>query len=132
MWYAGIDWADSHHDTLVIDEKGRQVGSLRIAHTPAGMNQLNTFLEQIIGQASKEEMACIIETTHGLLMASLLEAGWPVYPVLVGSYIPTWCFHIFPLVESRGTHPLLTFVFLACVIYSKGGWMLPCSSFRIR
>ena len=26
-------------------------------------------------------MACIIETTHGLLIASLLEAGWPVYPV---------------------------------------------------
>src|SRR5437762_10365734 len=26
-------------------------------------------------------MACIIETTHGLLIAHLLEAGWPVYPV---------------------------------------------------
>lgn len=81
MWYAGIDWAMDHHDTLVIDEKGRQVGSLRIAHTPQGMNQLHTFLEQIIGTASKEEMACIIETTHGLLIAHLLEAGWPVYPV---------------------------------------------------
>ncbi len=81
MWYAGIDWAMDHHDTLVIDEKGRQVGSLRIAHTPQGMNQLNTFLEQIIGTASKEEMACIIETTHGLLIAHLLEALFPVYPV---------------------------------------------------
>src|ERR1700674_3752339 len=81
MWYAGIDWADTHHDALVIDEKGRQVGSLRIAHTPAGMKQLNTFLEQIIGPVPKEQMACIIETTHGLLIAHLLEAGWPVYPV---------------------------------------------------
>ena len=81
MWYSGIDWADTHHDALVIDEQGHQVGSLRIAHTPAGMNQLNTFLERIIGAAAKEEMACIIETTHGLLIASLLEAGWPVYPV---------------------------------------------------
>jgi transposase len=26
-------------------------------------------------------MACIIETTHGLLIAHVLEAGWPVYPV---------------------------------------------------
>jgi transposase len=81
MWYAGIDWADTHHDALVIDEKGHQVGSLRIAHTPAGMNQLNTFLERIIAAAPKEEMACIIESTHGLLIAHLLEAGWPVYPV---------------------------------------------------
>lgn len=81
MWYAGIDWADRHHDALVIDEKGRQVGSLRVDHTPQGMSRLNTFLEQIIGTASKEQMACLIETTHGLLIAHLLEAGWPVYPV---------------------------------------------------
>lgn len=81
MWYAGIDWADTHHDALVIDEKGHQVGSLRVDHTPQGMSKLNTFLEQIIGTAPKEQMACIIETTPGLLIAHLLEAGWPVYPV---------------------------------------------------
>ncbi len=81
MWYAGIDWADQHHDALVIDEKGRQVGSLRIDHNPQGFATLNTFLEQIIGSEPKEQMACIIETTHGLLITHLLEAGWPVYPV---------------------------------------------------
>ena len=81
MWYAGIDWADTHHDALVIDEKGRQVGSLRVDHSPHGMSKLNAFLEQIIGTAPKEQMACMIETTHGLLIAHLLEAGWPVYPV---------------------------------------------------
>src|SRR5258708_12490363 len=81
MWYAGIDWANDHHDALVINEQGRQVGSLRVDHTPQGMTRLNTFLEQIVGAESKEQMACIIETTHGLLIAHLLEAGWPVYPV---------------------------------------------------
>ena len=81
MWYAGIDWANDHHDALVIDETGRQIGSLRVEHSPQGMNRLNTFLEQISGSESKEQMACIIETTHGLLIAHLLEAGWPVYPV---------------------------------------------------
>jgi transposase len=81
MWYAGIDWADEHHDALLIDEKGRQVGSLRIDHSPQGLAKLNTFLQQIIGPEPKEQMACIIETTHGLLIAHLLEAGWPVYPV---------------------------------------------------
>jgi len=81
MWYAGSDWADDHHDALVIDEKGRQVGSLRVSHTSQGLTKLNTFLEQIVGTTSKEELVCIIETTHGLLIAHLLEAGWPVYPV---------------------------------------------------
>jgi transposase len=81
MWYAGIDWANDHHDALVIDEGGRQVGTLRVDHSPQGMSRLDTFLEKIVGSESKEQMACIIETTHGLLIAHLLEAGWPVYPV---------------------------------------------------
>ncbi|HYL43541.1 MAG TPA: IS110 family transposase [Ktedonobacteraceae bacterium] len=76
-----MDWADLHHDALIIDEKGHQVGSLRIDHSPQGFAKLNTFLQQIIGTEPKEHMACIIETTHGLLIAHLLEAGWPVYPV---------------------------------------------------
>ncbi len=81
MWYAGIDWASEHHDALVIDEKGRQVATIRVDHNPQGLAKLNTFLEQIIGSLPKEHMACIIEITHGLLIAHLLEAGWPVYPV---------------------------------------------------
>jgi transposase len=81
MWYAGIDWANDHHDVLVIDEQGRQIGSLRVDHSPQGLSKLNTFLQQIIGSESKDQLACIIETTHGLLIAHLLEAGWPIYPV---------------------------------------------------
>src|ERR1700736_2523779 len=81
MWYAGIDWANDHHDAVVIDEKGHQVGSLRIDHSPQGMSKLHTFLEQITGPHQRENLACIIETTPGLLIAFLLEAGWPVYPV---------------------------------------------------
>ncbi len=81
MWYAGVDWADQHHDILVIDEMGRRIGVLRVDHTPDGLSKLNAFLETITGPEQKEQMACIVETNHGLLIASLLEAGWPVYPV---------------------------------------------------
>ncbi len=81
MWYTGIDWADEHHDALAIDEKGHQAGLIRVDHNPQGFAKLDLFLMQIIGSASKEQMACIIETTHGLLIVHLLEAGWPVYPV---------------------------------------------------
>ena len=81
MWYVGIDWADTHHDALVLDEQGQRVGSVRVAHSTQGLANLTHFLAQIIGPEPKEQMACIIETTHGLLIAALLEAGWPVYPV---------------------------------------------------
>jgi transposase len=81
MWYVGIDWADTHHDAVALDEQGQQRGSVRVAHTAEGLAKLNAFLESISGPEQKEQMACIIETTHGLLIAHLLEAGWPVYPV---------------------------------------------------
>jgi len=81
MWYTGIDWADDHHDTVVIDEAGHQLASLRVTHTREGLDQLTSFLQGITGPDAKEQMACIIETTHGLLIAALLEAGFAVYPV---------------------------------------------------
>jgi len=64
----------------VLDEKGQQNGSLRVDHTPEGLARLNSFLESLTGPEHKEQMACIIETSHGLLIAFLLEKGWPVNP----------------------------------------------------
>lgn len=81
MFFAGIDWSDAKHDVVVIDETGQKLGSTRVEHTAEGLARLNTFLEQIAGPHQRENLACIIETTHGLLIAFLLEAGWPVYPV---------------------------------------------------
>jgi len=81
MRFCGIDWANDHHDALSIDEQGRQLGSIRVAHSPEGLNQLDTYLAGIAGPGGKEQLACIVETTHGLLIAHLLEQGWPVYPV---------------------------------------------------
>jgi transposase len=81
MKFCGIDWANDHHDALSIDEQGRQLGSIRVAHTPEGLNRLDAYLEALVGELGHEQVACIIETTHGLLITYLLEQGWPVYPV---------------------------------------------------
>jgi transposase len=81
MKFCGIDWANDHHDALSIDEQGHQLGSIRVAHTPQGLSQLDAYLERIAGPGGKEQVACIVETTHGLLIAHLLEQGWAVYPV---------------------------------------------------
>jgi transposase len=82
MWYAGIDWADAHHDAVVVDDAGQRVASLRVAHTAEGLAQLTTFLYGIGDvRLHPEHLACIVETTHGLLLSTLLEAGLPVYPV---------------------------------------------------
>jgi len=79
MWYVGLDWADTHHDVEVLDEAGKRVGVRRFAHNHQGLNELKQFLLGIA--PSPEELACIIETNHGLLITFLLGAGFPVYPV---------------------------------------------------
>jgi len=79
MWYVGLDWADTHHDIVVLDEAGRRVDSRRFAHSHDGLNELKQCLLSIA--ASPDQLACIVETSHGLLIAFLLEAGIPVYPV---------------------------------------------------
>jgi transposase len=81
MRFCGIDWANDHHDALCIDEHGHQLGSIRVAHSPDGLSQLDTYLERMAEPGGKDQLACIIETTHGLLIAHLLEQGWAVYPV---------------------------------------------------
>jgi transposase len=97
MWFAGIDWADQHHDVVVLDEHGQQVASLHVAHTAEGVGRLTTFLCQLSspgpaqaeaqgqGEAGAEphldQLACLVETTHGLLITALLEAGLCVCPV---------------------------------------------------
>ncbi len=79
MWYVGLDWADTHHDVDVLDEAGKRVGARRFAHSHEGLNELKQFVLSIA--ASPEQLACIVETNHGLLITFLLEAGFPVYPV---------------------------------------------------
>jgi transposase len=82
MWYAGIDWADDHHDAVVIDEQGKRVASCRVTHTPGGVAQLIAFLQETVASApTPQELACLIETTHGLLITALLDASLAIYPV---------------------------------------------------
>ena len=81
MWYAGIDWADTHHDVVVIDEAGRRVASTRVPHSPEGLSKLIRFLDEVCGSRHLDDLGCFVETSHGLLVAALLEAGLPVYPV---------------------------------------------------
>jgi transposase len=79
MWYVGLDWADTHHDVEVLDEAGKRMGARRFAHNHDGLNELKQFLLSIT--PSPEQLACIVETNHGLLITFLLEAGLAVYPI---------------------------------------------------
>jgi hypothetical protein len=50
-----------------------------VAPTPEGFAELTTFLHQTLGAApASQELACRLETTPGLLITALLDAGWAV------------------------------------------------------
>jgi transposase len=79
MQFAGIDWADQHHDVVVLSEAGQQIGQLRVAHTAEGIDRLTAYLQGF--SQEPESLAGVVETPHGLLVAALLEAGLVVYAV---------------------------------------------------
>jgi hypothetical protein len=73
MLYIGVDWADQKHDALALDEAGRKLGAIHVAHTAEGLSKLNAWLVQILGEADKEQMACIV--AHKPWFAHYLLAG---------------------------------------------------------
>src|SRR5258708_26262366 len=79
MWSLVLDWADTHHSAAILDESGQPFGASRFSHSPRGLNDLKQFLWSFASHP--EELACIVETNHGLLISFLLSAGIPVYPV---------------------------------------------------
>lgn len=81
MLSIGIDWADHKHDALALDDAGRTLATIHVAHTADGLKELDAWLQQQQGHQDTEQVACIRETNHGLLIAFLLERGWPVSPV---------------------------------------------------
>lgn len=82
MWFAGIDWADQHHDVVVIDDAGHRVGHLRVSHSAEGVAHLIAWLRQVGDVAQcPDQLACIIERPQGVLITALLEHGLYVYPV---------------------------------------------------
>jgi len=78
MFFAGIDWSEDHHDVVVVGPDREKVASRRVSHSAEGLADLTAWLASL---ASPQEIACIVETRHGLLIQALLEAGLPVYPV---------------------------------------------------
>lgn len=79
MFYAGIDWADEEHQVCLLDERGKELERFKILHSADGMAELK---ERLLKRAGSPDMvACLLETSRGLLVAFLLENQFPVYPV---------------------------------------------------
>jgi hypothetical protein len=75
----GIDWADDHHDAYVTNDQAEKLAAFRVAHTVDGLATLRQRLRGV--SAEPEAMQVAIERPDGLLVASLLDWGYAVYPI---------------------------------------------------
>jgi Transposase/Transposase IS116/IS110/IS902 family len=79
MIFAGVDWAEAHHDVHIQDEQGRRLGGGRL---PEGVEGIARFHE-LAGTHAEEPGAVVIgiETGRGLFVTALVAAGYQVFAV---------------------------------------------------
>jgi transposase len=78
MLFVGIDWASRAHEVCVLDEAGEPVARFGVPHTEAG---LEGALARLGALGAPGDLPVGIERPDGVLVARLLAAGHPVYPI---------------------------------------------------
>ncbi len=78
--YCGVDWAESHHDLAIVDERGELVTKRRILDSAEGFAELVELLAEA-GDDPADPIPVAIETPRGLLVAALRTSGRAVYPI---------------------------------------------------
>jgi transposase len=75
----GIDWSEQHHDVEVQDADGAVLAAARVAEGVEGIGRLHALLSQHADDAA--DVVIGIEIDRGLLVGSLLAAGYQVFAV---------------------------------------------------
>ncbi len=73
--FAGLDWARSHHDVVVLYQHGTLAEKLHFAHTAEGWQQFRALV------ARCPRLPIAVETSQGTVVEQLLACGARVYPV---------------------------------------------------
>jgi transposase len=74
-FFAGLDWASQCHAVCIIDAQGTVHERLDIAHSADGLRQLQQRLQRY------QRPPIAIERPSGLLVDTLLDAGFTVVPI---------------------------------------------------
>jgi transposase len=79
MIFVGIDWAEAHHDVCVLDDQGELLAKGRIPDGVDGVGRLHAMVAEHAEEP--EEVVIAIEIDRGLLVGSLVTAGYRVYAI---------------------------------------------------
>src|SRR5687768_7998365 len=74
--FAGIDWGGENHQLCVVDNAGKRLTQLRVAHDVAGLAHLRRELARF-----GDRMPIAIERSEGLLVEHLQAHGHALFAV---------------------------------------------------
>ncbi len=74
----GIDWASDKHDVCVLEAAGETRFAFAIPHTADGLAEL---VQRLHRYGAPADLPIAIERPSGLLVDTLVEAGFPVVPI---------------------------------------------------
>jgi transposase len=77
--FAGLDWAARNHAVCIIDEAGAVREQFEVTHDAAGLRELLARLRR--HATTPAQLSIAIERPSGLLVDTLIEAGYPIVPI---------------------------------------------------
>jgi len=77
--FVGHDWAEAHHDVLVLDEGGGRLGGGRLPEGVEGVAQFHALVADHVEDPA--EVVVATETDRGLFVGSLVAAGYTVLAI---------------------------------------------------
>jgi transposase len=77
--FMGVDWAEDHHDVCVMAEDGMVLAKRRVPDSVAGIGEIHGLVAEHVDE--EETVVVGIEIDRGLVVWSLLAAGYEVYAV---------------------------------------------------
>jgi transposase len=76
--FLGLDWATEHHVVCVVDRQGGVALRLDFTDTVAGWKLLE---EKLTALAARNRICATIETSRGVVVEKMIQAGLAVYPI---------------------------------------------------
>jgi len=77
-FFVGLDWASREHAVCVVDERGRVTSQFTANHGESGLGDLVMRLKKL---SARGELRIAIERPSGLLVDTLVDAGFAVVPI---------------------------------------------------
>lgn len=77
-FHGGLDWGGAAHAICVVDAGGQVVARCEARHDAAGLAAMLAHLRKI---APRAELPIAIERPSGLIVDTLIDAGYPIVPI---------------------------------------------------